>query len=142
MNKRNPDGTFIGSGNPAGRPKGAKDKRNRLREQLELHGDELLKVVLDQAKGGDSSALKLCFERLMPPAKQVAESITFDLTGKTLTEQAQSIVVAISQGELNPDTGRQLIAALSDLSKITEIDELTTRLANLEKHFARVDAAL
>ncbi|MBO1520639.1 DUF5681 domain-containing protein [Oceanisphaera pacifica] len=124
------------SGNPAGRPKGIPDSRSALRRELEKHGEELLNTVVKMALEGDASALKLCLERIMPPVKPSAEPVTFELSGDTLTEQAQSILKAIAQGELDPITGRQLLAAIADLSKITEIDELSRRLDELEERTA------
>lgn len=120
------------SGNPAGRPKGIPDRRTALRKKLDEQGPKLLTVALDKALEGDAQALRLCLERIMPPVKAQAEPVRFELTGDTLTEQAQAILAAIAQGELDPATGRALLAAVADLAKITEIDELEQRIAALE----------
>ncbi|MFD1009083.1 DUF5681 domain-containing protein [Oceanisphaera ostreae] len=135
---RNKDGTFsVGtSGNPAGRTPGTLNRSTRLRLAIEESGDELIKVLLENAKAGDPAALKMALERIVSPVKPVAEPVTFELSGDTLTEQAQSILKAIAQGELDPSTGRQLLAAIADLSKITEVDELQKRLDTLEKHMS------
>lgn len=85
---------------------------------------------------GDPTALRLYLEHIMPPVKPNADPVTFELSGDTLTEQAQSILKAIAQGELDPSTGRQLLGAIADLSKITEVDELNRRLSGLEERTA------
>lgn len=131
---RNIDGTFKGSGNKAGRPKGIPDKRTALRRELEKHGSELLAVALEQALAGDPAALRLCLERIMPPVKANAEPVTFDLSGDTITEKAHSILDAVADGEIDPITGKALIEALGTLCRITEIDQLQQRLEQLEKH--------
>ena len=41
------------SGNPAGKPKGAKDKRTELRELLKPHAEKLVKKAVDMALAGD-----------------------------------------------------------------------------------------
>lgn len=43
-------------GNP---PIGSYDKRTRFRHLLELHAEELISVLVNQAKNGDPTALKL-----------------------------------------------------------------------------------
>lgn len=131
---RNDKGQFIGSGNPAGRPKGIRDRRTVLRDQLDKHGDALLKVAVDMALQGDPQALRLCLERVMPPIKSTADPITFDLSGESLTEQAQSVLSAVAKGEIDPDNGRKLLSAIADVGRITEIDQLQQRLEQLEKH--------
>ena len=131
---RNDKGQFIGSGNPAGRPPGIKDRRTVLRDQLDKHGDALLKVAVNMALQGDPQALRLCLERVMPPIKSTADPITFDLSGESLTEQAQSVLSAVAKGEIDPDNGRKLLSAIADVGRITEIDQLQQRLEQLEKH--------
>ncbi|MGH8625106.1 MAG: DUF5681 domain-containing protein [Gammaproteobacteria bacterium] len=55
------------SGNPEGRPPGAKDKRTALRALLTPHAQELVMRAVELAKSGDTTALRLCLERLIPP---------------------------------------------------------------------------
>ena len=66
------------SGNPAGRPKGSRNKATLAAEAL-LEGEleAIIRKLLEKAKEGDSSALRLCLDRLMPPRRD--RSVTFDL---------------------------------------------------------------
>lgn len=121
------------SGNPAGRPKGALGKATRWREALEPHGDALFKVAVQHALDGEMTALKLCLERISPPVKPTSDPVEFVLNGATLSEKAESVLQAIAGGQIDVDSGRKLIAAISDLGKIIEITELEKRLAQLEK---------
>ena len=57
------------SGNPAGRPKGIADKRTELRALLEPHAKDIFAKLVELAKAGDPTALKLCVERLLPKVK-------------------------------------------------------------------------
>lgn len=57
------------SGNPAGRPKGIADKRTELKSLLEPHAPALVQKVVEKALNGDMQALKICIDRLIPPAK-------------------------------------------------------------------------
>ena len=55
------------SGNPAGRPRGARNKRTFLAEHL-LEGDTeaIVRTMIARAKEGDMAAVRLCVERICP----------------------------------------------------------------------------
>jgi hypothetical protein len=57
------------SGNPAGKPKGAKDKRTELRALLRPHAEDLVAKAVELAKAGDTTALRICIDRLIPPIR-------------------------------------------------------------------------
>jgi hypothetical protein len=59
------------SGNLAGRPKGTHDRRTELRELLEPHAGALIKKAVEMAMAGDTTAMKLCLERILPAVKSV-----------------------------------------------------------------------
>ena len=120
------------SGNPAGRPKGALGKATRWREALEPHGDDLFKVAVDHALDGDMTALKLCLERISPPVKPNSDPVEFALHGDTLSQKAESVLTAIAAGQIDVDSGRKLIGAISDLGKIIEVDSILARIEALE----------
>ena len=67
------------SGNRSGKPKGAPDKRTALRELLLPHAPALVEKALELALRGDTTALKLCIDRLMPPLRAKEEPVTFAL---------------------------------------------------------------
>lgn len=120
------------SGNPAGRPRGVQDARTQWRGELEKHGTELVAKAVELALAGDSQALKLCIDRAIPAYRPAAEPVTFEMTGDTLTEKAESILTAVAAGEVDPQTGKALVDAIGSLVKVTEIDDITRRLAQLE----------
>ena len=59
------------SGNPAGRPIGARHKATILAEAL-LDGEAegLTRKVLEMALAGHTVALRLCMERILPPRRE------------------------------------------------------------------------
>lgn len=77
--RRNKSGQFPKgvSGNPAGRPKGAKNKttilkeyvESQLTEQLSMDAQELLGTAIKLAKAGDTTMLKVLLDRLLPARK-------------------------------------------------------------------------
>lgn len=120
------------SGNPAGRPKGRPDARTRWRKAIEKDADKLIKKAVALAMAGDTQALKICIERAIPAYRPAAEPVQFELTGDTLTAKAESILAAVAAGQLDPQTGKGLIDAVGSLVKVTAVDDVSRRLAELE----------
>ena len=71
------------SGNPNGRPVGVPNKRTRFAKLLEPHAEELVDLLISQARQGDPHALRLCIERLIPKLKSEAPTITLPLVDYT-----------------------------------------------------------
>ena len=64
------------SGNPAGRPRGSRNKTSPLKDYLSEHENEqLVRIVVDRALQGDKQASKLCIDRLVPRCSEVAIEI-------------------------------------------------------------------
>lgn len=81
------------SGNPAGRPKGASNRRTIIRNALEqtFPGGEqgFWLAIATQASGGDATAAEMIAKRLYPALKPEAMPMPFNLAGDTPTEQAR-----------------------------------------------------
>lgn len=121
------------SGNPKGKPPGAKDKRTELRELLRPHAAELLQKAVDMALDGDPSALRMCLDRLIPTVKAMSEPISVTLpTIGTLAEQSAAIYQAVARGEIGTDEGAAMMQLLQGQARITEFTELVTRIEILE----------
>jgi hypothetical protein len=65
---RSPEGRFVKgrSGNPAGRPKGARNRATVLAETLEEAGPALLADATRRALGGDGATLRALLHHLLP----------------------------------------------------------------------------
>jgi len=122
------------SGNSAGRPAGIEDRRMKYRKLLEPHAENLIQKAVDLALSGDATALRLCLERIVPAIKSRDETVALPLVGtaKSLTERGEAILAALGAGILSPSEAGGLIQALAAQSRITEIDELEKRIAQLE----------
>lgn len=103
------------SGNPSGRPRGIQDKRTALRGLLEPHADDLAQKAVDLALEGDTTALRLCLERICPALRAKDEPVNVDGLNGTLTEQAQRIVKAMGSGVLTPSEAAHMLQALAML---------------------------
>jgi hypothetical protein len=59
------------SGNPKGRPKGARNKTTTMAEALlEGQAEALVQKVVSMALKGNTTAMRLCLERLIPPKRE------------------------------------------------------------------------
>ncbi len=122
------------SGNPKGRKKGSLNKRTQLIQALESDLPELIEATKQKALKGDTAALRLLIERLIPAKKSEASLVSIPELGraKSLTEKAVGIVDAVGNGQIPADTGATLITALGGVARIIEVDELTKRIEVLE----------
>ena len=139
MTERNSDGTFKKgvSGNSKGREPG-KTASAKLRKAIETETNDIIMVLVKQAKDGDTQAAKILLDRTVPSLKPQALPINIPV-GETLPDTGSNIVDATMTGSIPPDIGSQLIRALTDQSKLFELEEISQRLARLEKQLeARV----
>lgn len=122
------------SGNPAGRPKGLRDKRNRLLTEI-LSKDEqgIAQKLAELAIDGNLAAISLCAEYLWSKNKTQGEPLELpSMVGKTIAEQGALIVDAMAAGEITPDEAGTAIQVIGSQSRILEVDDLTRRIAALE----------
>ncbi len=123
------------SGNPAGRPKGSRNKTTVALEKI-LDGDaeSILRKAVEMAQDGDPTALRLCLDRLLPPRKD--RPISFALpaieTADDLPKATGAIVAAVAAGELTPSEAAEISKTLDVHVRAIEATELHRRMAALE----------
>src|ERR1700682_2116539 len=94
------------SGNPDGKPKGARNATTLAAEAL-LGGEAeaLTRKAVNLALKGDTTALRLCLERIMPARR--SRNVAFELpavkTVADLMPAFSAVLRAMSDGELAPD---------------------------------------
>jgi hypothetical protein len=124
------------SGNPAGRPKGARHKATLAAEMLlDGEAEALTRKAIDQALAGDSTALRLCLERVLAPRRE--RPIRLALPPLKQAEDAvaamAAITEAIAQGELTPGEAANLTTWVTGFAKAVEASHLEARIAALEE---------
>lgn len=123
------------SGNPAGKPKGARNHATRAILQLIDGGaEEITKAVLEAAKGGDIGAARFILERIVPPAKERPVSLELpDIADANGIAAAQAAILqAVAGGELLPGEAQTISAIVESRRRAIETVELEQRIAALE----------
>lgn len=118
------------SGNPSGRPKD-KTAATLLRKSIAEEMPDVLSKLVELAKAGDVAAAKVLLDRVCPTLKAQAMPVCLPVNG-SLAEQGSEVIRATLAGYIPPDVGSQLITALAAQAKIVEVEELATRIGELE----------
>lgn len=124
------------SGNPAGRPRGTRNKATLLALNLmEDAAAEITQAVITAARMGDLAAAKLVLERLAPPLRERPISIELPDTSTTegVSKAQQVIIEAVGKGELLPGEGSTLAALVESRCRALETYDLERRLSDLEE---------
>jgi hypothetical protein len=124
------------SGNPKGKAKGTLHKATRAAlELLDGEAESITRKAIEKAIDGDSIALRLCLERLIPARKD--RSITIKMPrvkgAADLPQALQAVMKAVAIGEITPGEGQALTAMLEDYRKSLELAELEARIKALEE---------
>lgn len=115
------------SGNPKGRPKGAISRRVQLANLLEPHAEKLIDKMIELALKGDSVALRLCIERLVPKIKQESIGIEFPekLDRKSAAKVNNDILQAVFDGRIPLEEAERLSKFVAEQSEIVEPLKIT-----------------
>ena len=132
--KRNPDGTFA-NGNP-GKPMGSRHRATLAIENL-LEGDaeRLGRKAIELALEGDTTALRLCLERIAPPKKD--GPVEFDMPSagnvREAATVAQAVLSAVSAGSLNPADASTMMSLVERYGRLLATSEIEGRIEALER---------
>ena len=122
-------------GNPSGRPRGARNKTTLAVEAL-LDGEAevLTRKAIERAKDGDSVALRLCLERILPPRKD--RPVSFALpkieSAADAGKASTAILTAVATGDVTPLEAEAVLGLLEGHAKVLEVRDLEERITTLE----------
>ncbi|HEY7663621.1 MAG TPA: DUF5681 domain-containing protein [Xanthobacteraceae bacterium] len=125
------------SGNPAGRPRGSRNRSALLLENV-LAGDAeaIARRAIDMAKDGDVAAIRMCMDRLLPPRR--SDAVAFELppldTAADTVAASAAIVAAVAAGDLTPSEA-------SDLAKVIDVYVRALEAAEFEQRLTKLEAA-
>jgi hypothetical protein len=104
-----------------------------MRDLLMPHAEDLVAKVVELALAGDSTALRICIDRLIPPAKARGDPVNLPTPSDSLSDNARNVIGALSEGKLTPEEAGEVMQALTAQARIVEIDEIEKRVAALEQ---------
>jgi hypothetical protein len=123
------------SGNPGGRPKGARNRATKAAQDL-LDGasGELVAALIEKARAGHPVALKLCIERIVPRAGHAVE-IDLPAVRKAgdIATAVASVIEGCARGELTIEEADRIMSMLDRHRAALATDELLLRVAALEE---------
>jgi hypothetical protein len=124
------------SGNPTGRPKGARGKAAIFAEQLfEGEAENIIRAAIEAAKGGDAMAVRVCLDRVAPRRRD--RVVSFELpplhSAASVLSALADIAAAVSGGDLTPAEGDNISKLLDRYLRTLEHVELEQRVAKLER---------
>ena len=124
------------SGNPAGKPPGARARATRLAEQLMSDDAEaVVRAVINAAKGGDMTAAKIILDRIAPPCRGRRVRLNLPpIVGATdLLRALAAVADAMSRGVISAEEAQAAAVVLEHHRKAVETFDLERRLAALEQ---------
>ena len=127
------------SGNPSGRQPGSRNKATLAVEALlDGEAEALTRKAVELALAGDTTALRLCLDRLAPPRK--GRPITLAVGDvKSLNDLSAvqgEVVAALARGELTPEEAADVASVVEKLGQAWERRDLEERIQALEDRTA------
>ena len=123
------------SGNPAGKPRGARNHATRAVQALiDGKAKEVVEKALELALAGDGPVLRAILDRLCPPRKDAPVKVTLPPleTATGLPAVTAAILDAVTKGQLTPAEATALAGLVETHRKALEICDLEKRLSVLE----------
>src|SRR5437868_3106480 len=124
------------SGNPAGRPKGARNRTTLAAEAL-LNGEAetLIRKALKRAlEDDDNVALRMCLDRVLPVRRERRVSITLPpiKSAEDAAKAMDAILEAVASAKISPSEAVEIAKLVETRIKAIEVVDLEQRIALLE----------
>lgn len=105
-----------------------------MEDLLGNEADGLTHKAIEKALEGDTTALRLCLERIAPARKD--SPVSFDLppmkTARDASGAALAVLQAVSEGNITPLEGASVMALVEGYRKTLETTDLEARITDLE----------
>jgi hypothetical protein len=127
------------SGNPAGRPRGARNKKTiALEALLDGESEALMQKMIGMAKVGDDLAMRLCMERMLAPQRErpVPLHLPRIESEADARRACAEVIAALGEGEITPKEAEHLMRAIAGAAVIMQSSEIAARLQRIEERLA------
>ena len=131
------------SGNPAGRPRGARNKRTLAAESMfDREATAIIHQLITMAKDGDIAAIRICLDRIFPRPR--GRPVAFDLppmtTGADAVAAMGAVVQAIGEGDVSAEEGAELAKVVAGFSHTVTTAVLEERMDLIDKRLELLKA--
>lgn len=137
---RKSDGRFA-AGNKLGGNKAGSRHRVTLAVEALLEGQHaaLTAKAVELALSGDTTALRLCLDRLAPPKRDVPIRMSLPpvRSASEAVTASSDVLAAVSAGEITPDEGGRIMALLAAHKAIVEAGDHEVRIAEMEERLRK-----
>lgn len=127
------------SGNPAGRPRGSRNKKTIALESLvDGEAEAVMQKLITMAKMGDNVAMRLCVERMMAPRRErpVPLALPRIETDADARRASADVIEALAEGEVTPKEAEHLLRTIAGATMILQSSEVAGRLSRIEQRLA------
>jgi hypothetical protein len=124
------------SGNPRGKPRGARNHCTLLAERLfEDEAGDICSAVIAEARAGNMQAARIVLDRILPPKKDRPIRINLPEmnTGADLAKAMACILNAVGSGQISPLEGEAIARIIDVHAKTFELMDIEQRLSALER---------
>ena len=123
------------SGNPDGRPAGARSRKT-LAAALLLDGEAeaLTRKAVELALAGDPTALRLCLERILPPCRERAVQFALPSieSAADIAPAMKAVAAALADGVITPGEGEAVARIVDSFVRAVETSDFERRLKAIE----------
>ena len=123
------------SGNPAGKPKGARNHATRAAQALiDGQAEQVVEKALELALSGDGPILKAILDRLCPPRKDSPIRVELPplACAADLPLATEAVLAAVAEGELTPSEATSIAGLIEAHRRALETSDLANRIEALE----------
>ncbi len=115
------------SGNPAGRPRGSRNKRTAMIQELfDGEVEAVARKLIELAKAGDIAAITILLDRSLPRRRPIEIELP-EVRGITDNSVAgDAVIAAVAAGEITTDEAEHLMRLLESNAKLAALYERAT----------------
>jgi hypothetical protein len=126
-----PPGNEFGKG----RPRGSRNKSTVMaQELLNSHAESVVKKCLFMALQGDSRAMQLCMDRILPARRDAPVKLGKlpTATAAELSKSSEKVTRLVAEGKITPTQGQAMAELLEQRRRVIETEDIDARLKKME----------